>query len=107
MTFRLNHDLHLHTSLSLCCSEERLSAVFRFLAEHGAGIELNAGCFGEGWAAHQDDVLRIYHIAKNQGCKFYCASDAHSVEEFGSVLQNLREPVNLLNLTASHQYTIP
>jgi len=86
--------------------EKRLSAVFRFLGKHGAGIELNAGCFSQGWTAHKEDILRIYHIAKNEGCRFYCASDAHHYEELYSVYQNLSEPVELLDLDDSHRYII-
>ena len=87
--------------------EKRLSNIFRFLAKRGTGIELNAGCFNPGWTAHEDDILRIYRIAKNEGCRFYCASDAHSIGGFGGVFQNLGEPVKLLAPDDSYRYIVP
>jgi HisJ family histidinol phosphate phosphatase len=79
--------------------EDRLEPVFKFFAEQGAGIELNAGCFGELLNEHQDDILRLYRIAKKAGCKFYCGSDAHSLEDLRGVQNNLNDVANLLNLT--------
>ena len=84
--------------------EHRLEPVFKFFAEHGTGIELNAGCFGEWRNEHQEDILRLYRIAKKAGCKFYCGSDAHALEELSGVQNNLGELVNLLKLTDNEHF---
>ena len=40
---------------------ERIRMCFRFLAEHGAGMELNASCFrDEVWEEHREECLRMY-----------------------------------------------
>ena len=57
--------------------EGELRRLFLRAAKLGVGIELNAGdmnCAPE----EADTVLRIYRIAKSQGCKFYMGTDAHS-----------------------------
>lgn len=54
---------------------ERLKPVFRKFAQLGAGIELNADCFLPGWREQEDAHLKLYRIARDEGCKFYCGSD--------------------------------
>ena len=49
------------------------------------GIELNV-CDMRYKDFERDALLRPYFIAKSEGCKFYCGSDAHT----GTELQNLR-----------------
>lgn len=85
----------------------RLSKCFDFLAEKGAGIELNAGCFGQYWKDHLDVMTEIYRVAKKSGCKFYCASDAHSLEGLRSINANIPAIAEELGLTDADRYTIP
>lgn len=85
----------------------RLCRCFDFLAEKGAGIELNAGCFGEYWKNNQAVMTEIYHVAKNSGCKFYCASDAHSLKSLRNINNNIPAIAEVLGLTDKDRYYIP
>nr|AHF24448.1 hypothetical protein [uncultured bacterium Contig99] len=87
--------------------ERRYRAVMRRFAKLDAGIELNAAEFTPGWRAHEDDALRLYRLAKEEGCRFYCGSDAHHPEALDSVPQRLPDVVGLLGLTEEHLYRIP
>ena len=53
-----------------------MKRLFKKAADLGAGIELNSSdmSFKEKDA---DTVLRMFRIAKEEGCKFYLGSDAH------------------------------
>ena len=86
--------------------EDRFRAVMHTLAQKGAGIELNADCFLEAPRAELPRALRIFKMAREEGCKFYCASDAHTVDRLGNVLQ-LGEVVDALGLTEDDKYHIP
>lgn len=90
--------------------EDRFRAAMRAFAERGAGIELNCGCFAEnlrrpGW--REEDELRLFRLAKDEGCRFYLASDAHHpgglavVPDFGPGI------VSALGLDSRHLYRIP
>ena len=87
--------------------EARFRAVMRRFAQLGAGIEINCSCFGPGWREHEDDYLRLYRMAKEEGCRFYLASDAHKPEELAFVPQRAPEIIEALDLTAEHLYRIP
>ena len=86
--------------------EKRLREIFLRFADRGAGIELNAAAFRE-LEASPDEILLPYRVAKDCGCRFYCASDAHrmaSLERVGTVLPRVAE---LLGLTEKDRYVIP
>lgn len=87
--------------------EARFRAVMRRFAGLGAGIEINCSCFGPGWREHEDDHLRLYRLAKEEGCKFYLASDAHHPHELSCVPERAPEIVELLGLTGEHLFRIP
>ena len=87
--------------------EQRLRPVFRFFAQKGAGIELNAGTLrAEGWERHKEAVLRLYQIARDEGCKFYCGSDAHHPAELDAA-GLLRQVADALELTDAQRYRLP
>lgn len=86
--------------------EERLQSVFSAFARRGAGIELNAECFRE-MDADPEACLRLYRIAKENGCRFYAASDAHSLTAYSSVGKKLPAVVQALGLTEADRYLIP
>jgi len=65
--------------------EREMHRVFAKAAKLGMGIELNV-CDMRYKDSERDALLRPYFIAKSEGCKFYCGSDAHT----GTELQNLR-----------------
>lgn len=86
--------------------EARFRAVMRKLAQRGVGIEINCSCFAPGWRAHEDDYLRLYRLAKEEGARFYLASDAHQPESLSLVPERAPEIVSLLGLTEEHQFTL-
>lgn len=79
--------------------EKRFRASMRAFAKKGAGIEINASSFREGWRAHEDAQLRMYRMAKEEGCRFYLASDAHHPAELDTVPDRSGELIDLLGLT--------
>lgn len=85
---------------------ERLEKIFRTFAERGTGIELNAGCFPSEAPEDFAEIMRPFHIARDAGCKFYFASDAHRVESLDT--DALLAPViDDLQLTDNQIYRIP
>lgn len=86
--------------------EERLHRIFARFAARGAGIELNRAAFKE-LDEDPDTALRLYRIAKAEGCKFYCSSDAHSLETYRLTPPILRRVADLLELTEDDRYIIP
>lgn len=87
-------------------SEARMLHIFKGYAEAGAGIELNIGAFDE-MEVSPEIILMPYLAAKEAGCKFYLASDAHERAALGSVASRGPAIIERLGLTAQHQYTIP
>ena len=84
---------------------EELERLFAKAAAVGVGIELNADDmkFSDGEA---DTVLRLYRIAKNYGCRFYCGSDAHHPGTFGPVREIFQRAIDLLGLQESDKFHI-
>ncbi|MBQ9117513.1 MAG: hypothetical protein IJY04_10875 [Clostridia bacterium] len=82
-----------------------LERVFDRAAEVGVGIELNYGDFipFDGGTNH---VLRIFRIAKECGCKFYCASDAHGPKSLNEARAYLEKAVDVLGLTEEDNFHI-
>ena len=74
-------------------------------AEVGVGIEINS-CSMMYTPEEEGDILRIYRIAKECGCKFYCGSDAHHPEKFKIVKAIFENAVHLLNLTEYHKFVL-
>ncbi len=85
---------------------ERLRIAFERFASRGAGIELNAFSFRR-MDENPDACLRLYRIAKQAGCKFYCSSDAHSIEEYAMIEKELPRVIDILGLTEDDRYIIP
>lgn len=85
--------------------EEKLEQIFKRCAQVGVGIELNSGdmSFADSEA---DTVLRIFRIAKAQGCKFYLGSDAHHPKAFESVKAIFERAVALLELTEDDKFVL-
>ncbi len=84
--------------------EEELHRVFKKAAELMVGIELNAHDMGYS-ESERDTVLRPYRIAKQEGCKFYCGSDAHIPKEFGWV-KNYEKAIRDLELCESDKFDL-
>jgi histidinol phosphatase-like PHP family hydrolase len=85
-------------------SDEELSDIFTKVRDRGMGVELNfvPTQYNKG---DLKEILRPYFIAKNLGCKFYFASDAHHPESFVGVIERKMAPViDLLDLTEDDKF---
>jgi histidinol phosphatase-like PHP family hydrolase len=85
---------------------DALKFIFQKLASRGAGIELNAHAFPN-WKSRREAYLLPYRLARDAGCRFYCASDAHSFAELNGVSVVLPDIISALELTDEMQYHIP
>jgi len=85
--------------------EKRMRKIFDVFARNGNGIELNAFSFS-GWEEHPE-ILRPYQWAREVGCKFYCASDAHALKDYAAVGQKLPPVIKALGLTENDRYMVP
>ncbi len=85
--------------------EDTLKRLFSKAADVGMGIEINKGCM-----KFTDDeaeiVLRPYRIAKQQGCKFYMASDAHGPLGFEECDYYFNRAIDYLELTEDDKFKI-
>ena len=84
---------------------EEIERVFAKAAELGVGIELNAGDMNFK-DEETDTVLRMFRIAKAQGCKFYCGSDAHHPAGLDSAKAIFERAIDLLDLTEDDKFHI-
>lgn len=84
---------------------EKLEELFRNCEELGVGIELNAAdmSFADDEA---ETVLRMFKIAKQQGCKFYMGSDAHHPKDLDNARQWFERAIDMLELTEDDKFHI-
>lgn len=88
--------------------EDRYRAAMRFFAAQGAGIELNCSSFGNpDFAAHPESHLRLFRMAKDEGCRFYLGSDAHHPAELMDVPNRAPAIIEALGLEGKHLYRLP
>jgi histidinol phosphatase-like PHP family hydrolase len=85
--------------------ENEMKALFIRAAKLGVGIELNADDMRFS-KCEADVILRIYKIAKDCGCKFYCGSDAHHPKSFESAKKIFDRAITLLELTEDDKFII-
>ena len=55
----------------------------------------------------EDDELRLFRLAKDEGCRFYLASDAHHPDKLATVPDVGPSVVSALGLSARHLYRLP
>ena len=89
-----------------CVNEDRYRAAMHALAVKGAGIELNASSFLSTPPDKMPSALRLFRMAKEEGCKFYLATDAHHPASLGSVLK-IGEVIDALSLTEDDKFRLP
>ncbi|MBO5411809.1 MAG: hypothetical protein J6A38_01835 [Clostridia bacterium] len=84
---------------------EAMECLFQQASQKGVGIELNRGdmSFSDEEA---EIVLRPFRIAKAQGCKFYCGSDAHHPDALEDFKEILERAVDRLGLTEQDKFHI-
>ncbi|MBQ7821427.1 MAG: PHP domain-containing protein [Clostridia bacterium] len=84
---------------------EDMERLFTKAANLGCGIELNS--FDMDFADEEtDSILRMYRIAKECGCKFYCGSDAHHPDELDRAKAIFERAIDLLELTEEDKFKI-
>ena len=82
-----------------------MRALFKKAAKLGCGIELNRrdmACLPE----EEEFVLRPFRIAKEEGCKFYLASDSHTVKAFTLARATFESAIEKLGLTESDKFLL-
>lgn len=85
---------------------ERLTAIFRRIAELGMGIELNTGTFHFGNDAEREAVTAFYAHAKACGCKFTFGSDEHKSAGFGYHRKRGQAMADALGLTEADIFRV-
>ncbi len=86
--------------------EEGIARLFAKAAKLGVGIEINADDFDY---ANQSSkrirsTLKLFKMAKKQGCKFYLGSDAHHTRDFQKALKNFAWAIKKLKLTEEDKF---
>jgi histidinol phosphatase-like PHP family hydrolase len=96
-----SHEDYLKT-LDMIPTKE-MERLFRKAARLGVGIELNSDDmrFSDEDA---DTVLRMFRVAKAQGCRFYLGSDAHHPDALLKAREIFERAIELLDLRASDKF---
>lgn len=84
---------------------DKMTELFKKAAEVGVGIELDADDMNFK-LEEAETVIRMYRIAKAQGCKFYMASDAHHPKCFEPCNFVFNRAIDLLGLTEDDKFHI-
>lgn len=85
--------------------EEEMKRLFTKAAKLGVGIEINA--FDMNFTDEEaDTVLKMYRIAKECGCKFYCASDSHHPKDFDIIKERIERAIDLIGLEETDKFII-
>lgn len=84
---------------------DEIERLFAKAKEVGLGIELNMAdmSFSD---TEAERVLRMFRIAKWQGCKFYLGTDAHHPNAFDKASEVFERAINFLDLKESDKYEI-
>ncbi len=83
-----------------------MARLFSKAARLGCGIELNRNDMNF-TASEAYSVLRMFRIARNCGCRFYCASDAHHPDDFAASPTILQKAVDALGLQENDKFILP
>lgn len=84
---------------------KEMERLFTKAARLGVGIELNS----RNIKCNKDEeqtVLRVYKVAKECGCKFYCGSDSHHPQDFENVREVWQNVIDLLGLCEEDKFVI-
>ncbi|MBQ8208466.1 MAG: PHP domain-containing protein [Clostridia bacterium] len=87
-------------------SDEDLERLFKKSAELGVGIEINSADFrfSDKTPEQIEQVLRVFGLAKDAGCKFYLGSDAHHPKELDKAIPIFEEAAERLDLTENDKF---
>lgn len=86
--------------------EDDLKRVFCRAAKLGVGIEINSSDFdfAKDTEEQTEQVLRVFGIARDEGCKFYLGSDAHHPNELDNAIPIFEEAIERLELTEDQKF---
>lgn len=85
--------------------ENALSSLFAKASRLGMGIELNSADMH--YAPEEENVvLRLFRIAKREGCRFYLGSDIHAPTDYAKLLPIWERAIDALGLTEEHKFTL-
>lgn len=102
--YRKDREGYLNTLRAI--PESEMGRLFTIAAKKGCGVELNS--YDMRFSDEEtDDVLRMFRIAKECGCKFYLGSDIHHPEAFADVPEIFDRAIRLLDLKESDKLIIP
>ncbi|MBR7133545.1 MAG: PHP domain-containing protein [Clostridia bacterium] len=96
-------ELYLETLNAI--PEREMLALFAGCAEKGVGIELNSYDM-KYEASEQDTVMRMFSLAKEQGCKFYLGSDAHARPNGKELLKRFNNAIDYLGLEENDKFIL-
>lgn len=101
----ISRDKELVKQSLMLLPDNKLEELFRGCAKVGVGIEINFADFrfrdGE-----KENILRIFKIAKEMGCKFYFGGDIHRPIGFPWLRPVFENAVDLLGLTEEDKFHI-
>jgi histidinol phosphatase-like PHP family hydrolase len=98
-----NREKYLQTLDAI--SNDDLYRLIRQAAAVGCGIELNLSDMD--FAEHErESVMRMFHIAKECGCKFYLGSDAHHPDKWEKFVPLYTRAVDILDLQESDKFQL-
>ena len=84
--------------------EDALQGLFAKAARLGMGIELNSADMN--YAPEEENtVLRLFRIAKKEGCRFYLGSDIHSPTDYVKQISIWERALDALSLTEADKFT--
>ncbi|MBR6918331.1 MAG: hypothetical protein IKN38_09110 [Clostridia bacterium] len=87
--------------------DDDMKRCFALAASRGAGIELNFETFFDYSDDELDRIMRMYRMAKREGCRFYFGSDAHHPEDFLRSREKFTRVAELLELTERDIFKVP
>lgn len=85
--------------------ESAMHSLFKKAADSGVGIELNY-CDMNFSDDEAETVLKMFRIAKKEGCKFYLGSDAHKPTSLDSAPKIFERAVEYLGLSEDDKFHI-
>ncbi len=97
-----NHDRNDFLKTMNMIPDSEMGRVFEKASRLGCGIELNMYYSPD----EEDTVLRPFKIAKECGCKFYYASDAHHPDGFKKKLDFAHRFIDYLGLEEKDKFII-
>lgn len=95
-----------HIRVFKCLTDDRYHECFEKSAAKGVGIELNLPPLAQYSKEDLETILRPYRIAKEEGCRFYLGSDAHTPATFNTIIRQFNDLVDLLGLTEDDRFVI-